>query len=115
MSSNPAWVVPVITAIRERSGGADLRRGAPSYVIAGLVRLPGSVFTGWALGGTLRWAPLLLLLTPQLGDVFITRITPVVGSGWGAHTVAAAAMLSLVHGIRSSSSRSILIADPHTA
>ena len=87
----------------------------PLYVIAGLVRLPGRVFASWALVGTLLWTPVLVLLTATLGAVFIAWISPVVGSGWATHAVAAAVMVSLVHGIRSSRSRSTLLAEPHRA
>ena len=87
----------------------------PLYVIAGLVRLPGAVFASWALIGTLLWTPVLVLLTAILGNAFIARISPLVGSGWATHAVAAAAMVSLVHGIRSCSSRSSFLADPHRA
>jgi membrane protein DedA with SNARE-associated domain len=85
----------------------------PLYVIAGLVQLPGAVFARWALVGTLLWTPALVLLTATLGDVFIARVSPVVGSGWATHAVAVAVMASLVHGIRSSSSRSTRLADSH--
>ena len=83
----------------------------PLYVIAGLVRLPGAVFASWALVGTLLWTPVLVLLTATLGDAFIAWISPVAGSGWATHAVAAAVMVSLVHGIRSSSSRSTFLAE----
>ena len=84
----------------------------PLYVIAGLVRLPSAVFAGWALVGTLLWTPAIVLLAATLGDAFIARISPVVGSGWATHAFAAAVMVSLVHGIRSCNSRSTLLADP---
>ena len=87
----------------------------PLYVIAGLVRLPGAVFASWALVGTLLWTPVLVLLTATLGDAFIARLSPVVGSGWATHAVAAAVMVSLVHGIRSSSTRRTFLAYPHRA
>ena len=87
----------------------------PLYVIAGLVRLPGAVFASWALVGTLLWTPVLVLLTATLGDVFTAWISPMVGSIWATHAVAAAVMVSLVYGIRSSSSRSPLLADAHRA
>ena len=87
----------------------------PLYVIAGLVRLPGAVFARWALAGTLLWTPVLVLLTAWLGDAFIAGISPVVGSGWAAQAVAAAVMVSLVHGLRSSSSRSTFLTDAHRA
>ena len=83
----------------------------PLYVIAGLVRLPGAVFASWALIGTLLWTPVLVLVTARLGDAFIARLSPVLGSGWATHVVAAGVMVSLVHGIRSSSSRSSFLAD----
>ena len=87
----------------------------PLYVIAGLVRLPGRVFTCWALVGTLLWTPVLVLLTAALGDAVTAWISPLVGSVWATHAVAAVVMVLLVYGIRSSSSRSTLSADAHGA
>jgi membrane protein DedA with SNARE-associated domain len=87
----------------------------PLYVIAGLVQLPGYVFASWALVGTLLWTPVLVLLTATLGDVFVTRISPVVGSSWAASAVTAGVIVSLVHGLRSSGSRSNLLANSQKA
>jgi len=69
------------------------------YVLAGLVRLPGSVFATWALLGTLLWTPALVLLTATAGDAFVARMSPVLGSGVTTVT-AAAVMVLLLHGIR---------------
>ena len=72
---------------------------APLYVLAGLVRLPGSVFATWALLETLLWTPALVLLTATAGDAFVARMSPVLGSGVTTVT-AAAVMVLLLHGIR---------------
>ena len=87
----------------------------PLYVIAGLVELPGAVFATWALLGTLLWTPALVLLTATLGDAFIARNSPVVGSGWAPRLVAAAVMVLLLRGVRTSGSRSTLFTNPHRA
>jgi len=71
----------------------------PLYVLAGLVRLPGSVFATWALLGTLLWTPALVLLTATAGDAFVARMSPVLGSGVTT-VIAAAVMVLLLHGIR---------------
>ena len=54
----------------------------PLYVIAGIVELPGMVFAGWALLGTLLWTPALVLLTAIIGDEFIGRIDLLDRLGW---------------------------------
>ena len=51
----------------------------PLYVIAGIGVLPGMVFAGWALLGTLLWTPALVLLTAIIGDAFIG---PIVEPDW---------------------------------
>ena len=71
----------------------------PLYVLAGLVRLPGSVFAAWALLGTLLWTPALVLLTATAGDAFVARMSPVLGSGVTT-VIAAGVMVLLLHGIR---------------
>ena len=51
----------------------------PLYVVAGFVRLPVAVFAGWALVGAVLWTPVLVLLTARLGDVFVSRMSRVLG------------------------------------
>jgi membrane protein DedA with SNARE-associated domain len=85
----------------------------PLYVIAGLVNLPATVFAAWALLGTLLWTPALVLLTATLGEAFIARVSPVFGSGWTTSLVAAGVIVALLHGARSSVSRSF--PHPHQA
>jgi membrane protein DedA with SNARE-associated domain len=69
------------------------------YVLAGVLRLPLAVFALWAMLAAVLWAPTIVLLTAALGDVFVARITPVLGAGWTiriATIVAALAILRLV-------------------
>jgi membrane protein DedA with SNARE-associated domain len=77
----------------------------PLYVLAGLVHLPGSIFMKWALLGTVLWTPALVLLTATVGDAFVARMSPVLGSG-ATTVVAAAVMVLLLHGIRLKGARS---------
>lgn len=72
----------------------------PLYVIAGIVELPGLVFAGWALLGTLLWTPALVLLTAIIGDTFIGRISKVIGSAWIAEIVAAVVIVLLLRSMR---------------
>ncbi len=87
----------------------------PLYVIAGLVELPATVFATWALLGSVLWTPALVLLTAIAGDVFIGRISPLVGSGLVADIVAAAVMVVLLHGMRSKGSNAPLARGRHSA
>jgi membrane protein DedA with SNARE-associated domain len=59
------------------------------YVVSGVLRLPGAVFMPWALVGTILWTPTIVLLTATLGDVFVGRIAPLVGSGWTSRLMVA--------------------------
>jgi membrane protein DedA with SNARE-associated domain len=72
----------------------------PLYVIAGVVELPGIVFAGWALLGTLLWTPALVLLTAVIGDAFIGRISTLIGSAWLANAVAAVVMVLILRSVR---------------
>ena len=83
----------------------------PLYVIAGIVELPGMVFAGWALLGTLLWTPALVLLTAIIGDAFIGRISSLVGSAWMADMVAAVIIVLLLRGVRATRSPVPVFAD----
>ena len=72
----------------------------PLYVIAGIVELPGIVFAGWALLGTLLWTPALVLLTAIIGHAFIERISSLVGSAWVADIVAAVVIVLILRSMR---------------
>jgi membrane protein DedA with SNARE-associated domain len=72
----------------------------PLYVIAGFVRLSGTVFAFWALVGSLLWTPMLVLLTARLGDAFVARISPLVGVGWFAYPVTVTTILLVLYTIR---------------
>jgi len=72
----------------------------PLYVIAGIVELPGMVFAGWALLGTLLWTPALVLLTAIIGDAFIGGISRLIGSAWIADIVAAVVLVLLLRSLR---------------
>jgi len=69
-------------------------------VIAGLVKLPGSVFAVWALVGALLWTPALVLLTAGLGGAFIARLSLMLGPGSLPRLVTAGAVLLFLHVIR---------------
>ena len=83
----------------------------PLYVIAGIVELPGMVFAGWALLGTLLWTPALVLLTAIIGDAFIERLSSFVGSAWIADIVAAVVIVLLLRGMRATRSQVPVLAD----
>jgi membrane protein DedA with SNARE-associated domain len=72
----------------------------PLYVLAGVLKLPGIVFAGWALVGTILWTPTLVLLTASLGHAFVEYVAAVVGAGWVARAIAGAAVLALLRRIR---------------
>ena len=67
------------------------------YVMSGVLRLPAAVFALWALVGAILWTPTIVLLTATLGDVFVERVTPLVGAGWTSRIATAAAMLIALH------------------
>ena len=66
------------------------------YVMSGVLRVSGAIFMLWALVGALLWTPTIVLLTATLGDAFVRRIAPLVGSSWTSRlTVAAAIVIAL--------------------
>jgi membrane protein DedA with SNARE-associated domain len=69
----------------------------PLYVSAGVLGLPGSVFAVWSLVGSLLWTPTLVLTTATLGDVFIARVSRLIGVGRAAGLLVAGAALLLLH------------------
>jgi len=83
----------------------------PLYVIAGIVELPGIVFAGWALLGTLLWTPALVLLTAIIGDGFIGPISSLIGSAWKADIVATVVMVVLLRSMRATRSQVPVLAD----
>jgi membrane protein DedA with SNARE-associated domain len=83
----------------------------PLYVIAGIVELPGIVFAGWALIGTLLWTPALVLVTAMIGDAFIGRMSSLIGSAWIADTVAAVVIVVLLRSMRATRSQVPALAD----
>jgi len=80
-------------------------------VIAGIVELPGIVFAGWALLGTLLWTPALVLLTAIIGDAFIGPISSLIGSAWKADIVAAVVIVLLLRSMRATRSQVPVLAD----
>jgi hypothetical protein len=96
---------------RHAAGAIVASRFAPGtrfalYVVAGVVRLPATVFAVWALVGALLWTPTIVLLTATLGDAFIDRVAPVIGVGWPARIAIA---LGALGGIRAARA----LASPH--
>jgi membrane protein DedA with SNARE-associated domain len=83
----------------------------PLYVIAGIVELPGIVFAGWALLGTLLWTPALVLLTAIIGDAFIGPISSLIGSAWKADIVAAVVIVVFLRSMRATRSQVPVLAD----
>ena len=83
----------------------------PLYVIAGIVELPGIVFAGWALLGTLLWTPALVLLTAIIGEGFIGPISSLIGSAWKADIVAAVVIVVLLRSMRATRSQVPVLAD----
>jgi membrane protein DedA with SNARE-associated domain len=83
----------------------------PLYVIAGIVELPGIVFAGWALLGTLLWTPALVLLTAIIGDAFIGPIASLIGSVWKADILAAVVIVVFLRSIRAKRSQAPVLAD----
>jgi membrane protein DedA with SNARE-associated domain len=80
-------------------------------VIAGIVELPGFVFAGWALLGTLLWTPTLVLLTAIIGDAFIGPISNLIGSAWKADIVAAVVIVVFLRSMRATRSQVPVLAD----
>jgi len=65
------------------------------YVTAGILRLPFVVFALWSLVAACLWTPSLVLLSAALGDAFVVRVSPLLGSPWPARVVAGALALVL--------------------
>jgi len=72
----------------------------PLYVIAGLLRLPGSVFAWWALVGTVLWTPALVLVSAGLGNVVLSRTSPGPGFEWVPGLAAGTAVFLIVRAAR---------------
>lgn len=70
------------------------------YVLSGVLRLPLAVFATWALVASVLWTPTIVLLTAALGDVFVKRITPILGVGWAPRITTALALIVVVRMIR---------------
>jgi membrane protein DedA with SNARE-associated domain len=70
------------------------------YVMSGVLRVPLTVFSLWALIAALLWTPTIVLLTATLGDAFAGRITPFLGAGWLARLAVVAVALSSLHVVR---------------
>lgn len=83
----------------------------PLYVVAGFVGLPAAVFAGWALVGAVLWTPVIVLLAARLGDAFTATISSAFGAGWKTDAVFSAAMLLLVHTMRSCRWRPLFLGD----
>jgi len=62
------------------------------YVVSGVLRVSGPIFMLWALVGALLWTPTIVLLTATLGDAFVGRIAPLVGSRWTSRLTLAGAI-----------------------
>jgi len=74
------------------------------YVMAGVLRLPPAVFALWALIGAVLWTPTIVLLTAALGDVFVARVTPVVGASWTSRLAVAGVVLAALRALRAAGS-----------
>ena len=59
------------------------------YVMAGVLGLPAVVFATWSLIAAFLWTPVLVLLSASLGDAFVARISPVIGSAWSSRVATA--------------------------
>jgi membrane protein DedA with SNARE-associated domain len=70
------------------------------YVVAGILRLPAAVFALWSLIAALLWTPTVVLLTAALGDAFVARVSPFVGSAWWSRAAAALMVLVALHAAR---------------
>jgi membrane protein DedA with SNARE-associated domain len=75
------------------------------YVMSGVLRLPGPVFALWALVGAVLWTPTIVLLTAALGEVFVARISPVMGGRWLPRVAVAIAVLMAVRLLNALSSQ----------
>jgi membrane protein DedA with SNARE-associated domain len=70
------------------------------YVMSGVLRLPGSVFALWALVAAVLWTPTIVLLTATLGEVFVRRLTLVLGARWLAKGLTIAALFIVLRCVR---------------
>jgi len=59
------------------------------YVTAGVLGLSGAAFALWSLIAAALWTPTLVLFSASLGDAFVTRVSPIVGSAWSSRIAAA--------------------------
>lgn len=59
------------------------------YVMAGVLGLPAAVFATWSLIAACLWTPTLVLLSASLGEAFVARASPIVGSAWSSRVAAA--------------------------
>ena len=73
--------------------------------MSGVLRLPGPVFVLWALVGAVLWTPTIVLLTAALGEVFVARISPVMGARWLPRVTVAIAVLMTVRVLEALSSQ----------
>jgi len=73
--------------------------------------LPGIVFAGWALLGTLLWTPALVLLAAIIGDAFIGLISSLIGSAWKADLLAAGVIVVFLHSILAKRSQVPVLAE----
>ena len=70
------------------------------YVMSGVLRVPLAVFSLWALIAAVLWTPTIVLLTATLGDAFVERVTPVLGTGRLTRLAVVAVALSLLQAVR---------------
>jgi membrane protein DedA with SNARE-associated domain len=70
------------------------------YVVAGGLGLSGTVFAIWSLVAAVLWTPTLVLLSASLGEAFIARVSPIVGSAWSSRIAAALFVFVLLHAAR---------------
>jgi membrane protein DedA with SNARE-associated domain len=66
------------------------------YLTAGVLGLSGAAFAIWSFIAVVLWTPTLVLLSASLGDAFVTRMSPIVGSAWPARTAVAALVFALL-------------------
>jgi membrane protein DedA with SNARE-associated domain len=66
------------------------------YVMAGMLGLSGAAFALWSLIAAVLWTPTLVLFSASLGDAFVVRVSPIIGSTWWSRIAAAFAALFLL-------------------
>ena len=84
----------------------------PLYVIAGVVRIPATVFTFWALVGAALWTPPLVLLSVGLDRALVPSMPVQSPSDWLAALAPAAAVLLILHFARRGTLRPVAPARP---